>query len=122
MVSICFYFQVHQPYRLNKYHLFDIGYHKNYFNDKKNEEVLKKVANKSYIPTNRLMHHLIKENPDFRIAYSFSGVILDQLNDCYPDALTSLQELVDTGNVEILDETYYHSLAFLYSKKEFNEQ
>jgi len=122
MVSVCFYFQVHQPLRLGKYKLFDIGYHKNYYNDKKNLEVLQKVANKCYIPANRLMYHLINEHPDFKISYSFSGVLLEQLQQNYPEALQSFQELVDTGNVELLAETYYHSLAFLYSKNEFDEQ
>lgn len=122
MVSTCFYFQVHQPYRLNKYHVFDVGYHKQYFNEKKNREVLRKVAKKSYLPANSLMKHLIEQHPDFKIAYSMSGVILDQFELYYPEVLHSFQELVDTGNVELLDETYHHSLAFLYSKKEFNEQ
>ena len=62
---------------------------------------------------------MIRNNPDFKISYSFSGTALEQFQDYSPDVLKSFQDLVDTGQVEVLDETYYHSLAFLYSKKEF---
>jgi alpha-amylase len=68
------------------------------------------------------MLYLIKKHPEFKISYSFSGVLLDQLEQYAPDVLESFQQLIDTGNVEILDETYYHSLAFLYSKTEFRDQ
>ena len=122
MVSLCFYFQVHQPYRLRNYSIFDIGDNHDYFDKKKNKEILKKVARKCYIPTNKVMLNLLKKFPDFKISYSFSGVVLDQLEEYSPEALASFKELVDTGQVEILGETYYHSLAFLYSKKEFSEQ
>jgi len=122
MVNICFYFQVHQPYRLNNYSVFDIGQNKNYFDVKKNKEILQKVANKCYKPTNNMMLYLIKKHPEFKISYSFSGTVLEQLEKYSPETLESFQDLVDTGNVEILDETYYHSLAFLYSKREFKEQ
>ena len=122
MVSVCFYFQVHQPYRLKNYTVFDIGKNLDYFNSQKNEEILKKVAKKCYLPTNNLMLQLIKKYPEFKISYSFSGVILEQLEKFAPEVIESFRQLVKTGNVEILDETYYHSLAFLYSKKEFKEQ
>jgi alpha-amylase len=122
VVSVCFYFQVHQPYRLKNYTVFDIGKNLDYFNSQKNEEILKKVAKKCYLPTNNLMLQLIKKYPEFKISYSFSGVILEQLEKFAPEVIESFRQLVKTGNVEILDETYYHSLAFLYSKKEFKEQ
>jgi alpha-amylase len=122
MVSVCFYFQVHQPYRLKQYSVFDIGQNHNYFDDTKNRAILNKVAGKCYLPANRLMLELIRKNPDFKISYSFSGVFLEQCEEYNPEVLSSFQELADTGNVEILDETHYHSLAFLYSKKEFDEQ
>ncbi len=122
MVSVCFYFQVHQPFRLDNYTVFDIGKHSKYFNNKKNQEVLRKVATKCYIPTNNLMLHLINKYPKFKISYSFSGVLLEQLEQYAPEVIESFKQLVDTGNVEILSETYYHSLAFLYSKEEFIEQ
>jgi alpha-amylase len=122
MVSTCFYFQVHQPYRLKNYTVFDIGKNSDYFNHRKNKAILHKVAAKCYLPANNLMHHLIDKHPEFKISYSFSGTVLEQLEQYAPEVIDSFKQLVDTGNVEVLDETYYHSLAFLYSKKEFREQ
>ena len=127
MASVCFYFQVHQPYRLNKYSVFDIGTNKNYFCENapgnlNNKNILKKVADKCYIPANKKILELIKNHPEFKASYSLSGTVLDQFQEYYPEVLTSFQELVDTGNVEILSETYHHSLSFLFSKKEFREQ
>ena len=122
MVSICFYFQVHQPYRLRNYTIFEIGDNHDYFDNPKNKQILNKVANKCYLPANKIMLDLLNNFPEFKISYSFSGVLLDQLEEYSPDTLSSFQELVDTGRVELLDETYHHSLAFLYSKDEFREQ
>ena len=81
-----------------------------------------KIAKKCYLPTNNLLLDLIRENPGFKISYSLSGVVIDQFEELAPDVLASFQGLVDTGNVEMLDETYYHSLSFLYSKDEFVRQ
>ncbi|HZX44093.1 MAG TPA: glycoside hydrolase family 57 protein, partial [Candidatus Nanoarchaeia archaeon] len=122
MVSVCFYFQVHQPFRLRNYMVFDIGNNRNYHHEEKNREIMAKVARKCYTPANKLMLELLKNNPEFKISYSFSGVVLEQFEQYAPDVLSSFQELSDTGRVEILDETYHHSLAFLYSKEEFKEQ
>ena len=127
MSSICFYFQVHQPYRIKKYRIFDIGHDHEYWNDRSdqdinNEKILHKVARKCYLPTNTLLLELLKKHPKFKVAFSFSGVLLDQLAEFSPETLKSFQALVKTGRVEILDETYYHSLAFLYSKDEFARQ
>ncbi|MEE9525183.1 MAG: glycoside hydrolase family 57 protein [Candidatus Woesearchaeota archaeon] len=122
MVNICFYFQVHQPARLRPYNVFEIGNDHDYFDHKKNQEILEKVSNKCYLPTNNLMLQLIKKHPNFKISYSLSGIFLEQIEKNAPDVLESFQKLVDTGNVEILDETYHHSLAFLYSKAEFKQQ
>ncbi|MCK5096030.1 MAG: glycoside hydrolase family 57 protein [Candidatus Pacebacteria bacterium] len=127
MASVCFYFQVHQPYRIKKYRIFDIGKGNEYFNDRSdcdlnNEKVLLKVAGKSYLPTNKLLLDLLKKHPEFKISFSFSGVFLDQLEEFSPETLLSFQELVDTGQVEVLSETYYHSLSFLYSREEFKKQ
>ncbi|PIN74848.1 alpha-amylase [Candidatus Woesearchaeota archaeon CG10_big_fil_rev_8_21_14_0_10_37_12] len=122
MVSVCFYFQVHQPKRLQKYSVFDIGTNKSYFDDTKNKTVLEKVAQKCYLPANRLLLQLLKKYPEFKVSYSFSGIVLEQFEQYAPDVLQTFQELADTGQVEILGETHHHSLAFLYSKKEFKEQ
>lgn len=127
MPSVCFYFQVHQPYRIKKYRIFDIGKEHNYFNDASesslnNKKILKKVIDKSYLPTNRLLLSLLKKYPQFKISFSFSGVFLEQLEKDFPEVIDSFQKLVATGKTEILSETYYHSLSFLYSKKEFKFQ
>ena len=127
MASICFYFQVHQPYRIKKYRIFDVGHDHEYFNDKSdrdtnNEKILHKVAKKCYLPTNKLLLELLEKSPKFKVAFSLSGVFLDQLEEFSPETLVSFQKLVKTGRVEVLDETYHHSLAFLYSKDEFVRQ
>jgi len=107
---------------MKNYMVFEIGNNHNYFDDLKNKEILNKVAKKCYLPTNKVMLNLLKEHPEFKISYSFSGVVLDQFEEYNQDVLRSFQDLVDTGQVEVLDETYYHSLAFLYSKDEFKHQ
>lgn len=122
MVSICFYFQVHQPYRLKKYGVFDIGNNGNYFDEAKNQNILRKVAGKCYIPATEMLIDTIYNYPEFKVAFSFTGVVLEQFEKYAPEVLGLFQELVETGNVEILDETYHHSLSFLYSKKEFKKQ
>lgn len=123
MTSICFYFQVHQPYRLRQFTFFDIGYRDNVFDDIKNRNVLNKVAEKCYLPANQIFYNLIKKyNGAFKISYSLSGVTLEQFENWRPDVLDSFKKLVDTGCVELLSETYYHSLSYLYSKEEFKKQ
>lgn len=113
---------MHQPYRLGNYSVFDIGNNKDYFNETKNKQILKKVATKCYIPTNNILLQLLHKHPKFKISFSFSGVVLEQFEKYAPEVIESFKQLVDTGRVEILEETYYHSLAFIYSKKEFREQ
>ncbi|MBN2459057.1 glycoside hydrolase family 57 protein [Candidatus Woesearchaeota archaeon] len=123
MVSVCFYFQVHQPFRLRKYSVFDIGNNSEYFDEYKNREIIKKVANKCYLPTNRLLLELIKKhNGKFKVSFSISGVALDQFEKYAPEVLYSFRELARTGCVEFLNETYYHSLSYLFDKDEFKEQ
>jgi alpha-amylase len=121
MPSVCFYFQVHQPMRLRHYTVFDDD-HK-YFDDNKNGEICRKVANKCYLPANRLMLELIeKYKGKFKISYSITGVLLEQLEAYSPETLKTFKQLADTGCVEFLTETYYHSLSSLYSIDEFTEQ
>ncbi|MBT3465293.1 polysaccharide deacetylase family protein, partial [archaeon] len=123
MVDVCMYFQVHQPYRLKKYTVFEIGKNPDYFDDEKNKEIMKKVARKCYLPTNNLILKLINETKgNFRVAYSITGTALEQFEKYSPEVLDSFKELAKTGCVEFLSETYYHSLSFLYSKAEFTEQ
>jgi alpha-amylase len=121
MASVCFYFQVHQPQRLRHYTIFD--HSEFYLDDHKNAEICKKVATKCYLPANRLMLDLIRKyRGRFKIAYSVTGVLLEQLEKYAPEVLTTFKQLAATGCVEYLCETYYHSLSFLYSKNEFIEQ
>ena len=127
MPSVCLYFQVHQPLRIKRYRIFDVGWDRDYFNDKgesnlNNKKVLEKVSRKSYLPTNNLLLQLLKKHPELKISYSFSGILLEQLEEYAPNVLASFKKLVKTGRVEILAETYYHSLAFFYSRSEFERQ
>jgi alpha-amylase len=121
MASVCLYFQVHQPLRLRRYSVFDTDRH--YFDDFRNAELLRKVAAKCYLPANKVIHETIKRHEGrFRVAYSISGVALEQIEKHSPDVLESFHQLNSTGCVEFLDETYYHSLSFLYSREEFRAQ
>jgi alpha-amylase len=121
MASVCFYFQVHQPFRLRRYSVFDTDPF--YFDDTANEQILLKVADKCYRPTTRLILDLIEQHEGrFKVAFSLSGVVLDQLERWAPDVLDMFRKLADTGCCEFLSETYFHSLSFLYSREEFREQ
>ncbi|MBR9692617.1 alpha-amylase [Candidatus Woesearchaeota archaeon] len=123
MVNICFYFQVHQPERLRNYSVFEIGKANGYFDEKKNDEVMKKVAKKCYLPMNALLLKLIdRHKGKFKVAFSISGTALDQFEKFAPEVLESFKALARTGCVEFLAETYYHSLSFLYNKVEFDRQ
>lgn len=123
MVSVNFYFQVHQPYRLRQYRIFEIGQNRNYFDDIKNKEVMKKVANKCYLPTNKLMLDLIDTyGKEFNISYSITGTAIEQFQQYSPEVLDSFKELAKTGSVEFINETYYHSLSYLFDKEEFTQQ
>jgi alpha-amylase len=123
MPDICLYAQVHQPYRLRRYRLFDIGSAVPHFDDELNARILRRVAAKCYLPANRLLERLIREgHGDFKVALSITGTVLEQLAAWEPEALESFQRLVATGRVELLGETYHHSLASLTSEEEFREQ
>ena len=113
MVSICFYFQVHQPFRLQKYQILEVSSGKTYFDDFKNKAIIEKVAHKCYLPMNKLLLELLEKNPQFKVSFSFSGVFLEQCELYFPEVIESFQKLVKTGQVEILAETYYHSLSSL---------
>jgi alpha-amylase len=123
MRSICFYFQVHQPFRLKKYRFFDIGNDHSYYNDYENRTIMRKVAEKCYLPANQLFLDLVNEYGDnFKIAYSLSGTVIDQFELYAPDVLESFQKLFATGRVELLDETYSHSLSALRPEDVFDYQ
>ena len=123
MPSVCLYFQVHQPSRLRRYSFFDVGHIHNYEDETENRRILDRVARKCYLPANTLLLKLIEEHGGkFRIAFSLSGAVLDQIERSRPDVLESFQRLAATGCVEFLNETDSHSLAFLFSPREFKKQ
>lgn len=120
MRTICFYFQVHQPFRLRRYRFFDIGLQHNYYDEAANQGIMRKVADKCYLPTNEILLELIEHYGDrFKVAFSISGVCLDQFERYAPDVLSSFQRLAQSGGVEFLAETYPHSLAALCEGDEF---
>lgn len=123
MPDVCLYFQVHQPHRLlpvrSKLSSLSVPFE----DDALNREILNRVADNCYLPANEMFKQRIEENHGlFRMALSITGTVIEQFRKFRPDVLESFQELVSTGGVELLAETYYHSLAFLYSKKEFQRQ
>ena len=123
MRTICLYFQVHQPFRFRRYRFFDIGNDHYYYDDYSNESILQKVAQKCYLPANELMLDLIKKNKGrFKIAYSISGIAMEQFKLYAPEVLESFKKLADTGSVEFLSETYSHSLSSLKGRDEFERQ
>lgn len=125
MASVCLYFQLHQPYRLRDYSVFDVGDHQSaYFKDTtdSNKLIFQKVAHKSYVPMLKLLLQLLRKHPEFRISLSASGVFLEQAKEYAPEVLKLLRQLAKTHRVEFLAETYYHSLSVLYSPEEFKQQ
>ncbi len=124
--GIVLYLHVHQPWRVRNYTVFDTANDHNYFQTDQpslsNQAVLEKVADKSYRPMNQLLEHLLAKHPDFRVSLSITGTFIEQAERWAPDVLESFQRLVATGRVEIVAETYYHSLAFFYSRHEFERQ
>ena len=121
--SVCLYFQVHQPTRLRLYRFFDIGKDSHYYDDFADRTILKRVAQKCYLPMNQLLLDVIKQQKGaFKVAFSLSGSVLEQFERYAPEVIDSFCALADTGCVEFLAETYYHSLASLASEAEFSHQ
>ncbi|NJO01912.1 MAG: polysaccharide deacetylase family protein [Bacteroidia bacterium] len=123
MKTLCFYFQVHQPFRLRNYRFFDISKNHDYYDDYNNKTIVRKVAKYCYLPTNELLLDMIREHEnDFKVSFSISGVALDQFENYAPEVIESFKALAQTGKVEFLAETYAHSLASLTSEEEFIKQ
>ncbi len=121
--SICLYFQVHQPNRLRLYRFFDIGKDSHYYDDFANRTILRRVAQRCYLPMNALILEMIEAHKGaFKVAFSISGSVLEQFDRYAPEVIDSFKKLADTGCVEFLSETYYHSLASLSSETEFKHQ
>ena len=123
MVSVCFYFEVHQPFRIKPYHFFEIGKNPFYFEDEKNYNITRKVGDKCYLPTTNLLLKLIKKyGKEFKVTFSITGTAMEQFRRWYPEVLDNFKKLADTESVEFLAETYYHSLSSLYHEEEFHDQ
>ena len=123
MKTVCFYFQVHQPWRLKTYRFFNMGKDHNYLDDLSNRSIMQKVARQCYLPMNALLLKLIRENKGrFRCSFSITGTAVEQFKAYAPEVLESFKALAATGCVEFLAETYSHSLAALSSKEDFVEQ
>lgn len=121
--SICLYFQVHQPNRLRQYRFFDIGKNSHYYDDFTNRTILRRIAQKCYLPMNELILQQIEEQKGaFKVAFSITGTALEQFDRYCPEVLDSFKKLAATGCVEFLSETYYHSLSSLASESEFKHQ
>ncbi len=121
MASVVFYFQVHQPFRLRRYSIFDRG--ADYFDERANQAICRKVAEKCYRPTNSLIAELIAAHQGrFKVSYSVTGMAVEQFRRYAPDVLDSFVRLGESGCVEFIAETYHHSLAFMYRRDEFMQQ
>jgi alpha-amylase len=123
MKSVCLFFQVHQPFRHRRYRFFDIGNDHYYYDDYSNETIMRKVAEKSYLPTNNLLLKLAdKLEGKFKVSFSITGLALEQFELYAPEVINSFKELSKTGCVEFLSETYSHSLSSLKDKGVFKKQ
>ncbi|MCD6469144.1 MAG: glycoside hydrolase family 57 protein [Thermoplasmata archaeon] len=128
MPAVCLYFEVHQPFRLNRFSVFSIGERINpagtYFNHELNEKVFEKVARKCYLPTNQLLLDLIERfNGRLKVSFSITGTFMEYCDAHMPEVMESFRDLVKTGCVDLISETYYHSLASLFDDlTEFEEQ
>lgn len=123
MKTICFYFQIHQPYRLKRYRFFNIGGDHYYYDDFANEDIMQRIATDSFVPANRVMLDIIRQyNGAFKFAFAVSGIALEQMEVYAPEVIDGLKELADTGCVEFLAETYGYSLASLTDPIEFEQQ
>ena len=121
--AICFYFQVHQPFRLKRYRFFDLGHDHYYYDDFSNESIMRKVAEKCYLPANNIILDLIhKHKGKFKVTFSLSGLAISQFRLYAPEVLDSFRKLAETGMVEFLAETNSHSLVSLRSRSEFERQ
>lgn len=137
--AVVFMFEVHQPLRLRRdftAHLINTVARKGrvdagdlynlYFDDYENRRILERVASRCYIPANRIILERIDQHrydaKKFKVAYSISGILIEQCEKWRPDVIESFRQLADTKMVEFLDQTYYHSLASVFSDREFEDQ
>lgn len=123
MKTICLYFEIHQNIQLKRYRFFDIGTDHYYYDDYEDERLITDVANRSYMPALEALDEMLKEHPGFfKVAFSLSGVGMEQLEIHAPQVLEKLQELNQTGCVEFLAEPYSHGLASLANEESFAKE
>ena len=127
MRAICLYLHIHQPYRYRQYSIFDVANNSNYYNDEylgrqSNERIFKKVTDKSYRPMLALLERSMNKYPSFKVSLSITGTWLEQAESWAPDLIETIRRMVNRGQVEIVGETYYHSLAYFYNLDEFEDQ
>lgn len=127
MRAICLYLHIHQPVRYREYSIFDVSNDSNYFTDyydgrQSNERIFKKVANKSYRPMLALLQRNMKKYPGFKVSFSITGTWLEQAEKWAPELIDTIRSMVESGQVEIVGETYYHSLSFFDNQTEFETQ
>ncbi|MBR3220396.1 glycoside hydrolase family 57 protein [Candidatus Saccharibacteria bacterium] len=127
MRALCLYLHMHQPYRYRQYSIFDVARDSNYWQDdyyskQNNERIFKKVAEKSYRPTLDMLERNLKRYPGFKLSLSITGVWLEQAEAWAPELIAQIKRMVDTGQVELVAETFYHSMSFFYNRDEFEAQ
>ena len=127
MRAICLYLHIHQPIRYREYSFFDIANNSNYYNDdynsrQSNKRIFDKVTRKSYRPMLDLLEKCMNNHPDFKVSLSITGVWLEQAEKWAPELIAQIRRMVDKGQVEIVGETYYHSMAYFYNLDEFDAQ
>ena len=128
MRAICLYLHIHQPWRYRRYSIFDVAhnhnywYEKDYYDKQNNERIFRKVAEKSYHPMLDLLERNLKRYPEFKVSLSITGTWIEQALEWDPALISQIERMVSTGQVEIVGETYYHSLSFFYDKGEFQNQ
>ena len=123
MKTLCFYFKVHQPYRLKRYRFFEIGQDHYYYDDYSNENSLQYYSNVSYLEANKTLLEMIRNsNKKFKVSFAISGLALEQFELYAPEVIDSFKELADTGCVEFMAMPYAYSLASLYNENEFHDQ
>ncbi len=121
--AICFYFQVHQPFRLKRYRFFDLGHDHYYYDDFTNESIMRKVADNCYLPANEIiLDQILKNKGKFKVTFSLTGLVIKQFQLYAPEVLESFRKLAETEMVEFLAETESHSLASIKTRSEFEHQ
>jgi alpha-amylase len=120
MPNVTFYFEVHQPFRLKR--VFSFGDTSDILDKERNSHIFNRVSDKCYLPMTKLLTDLVKKHSGFKVSFSFTGTFFEQAEMFRPEVINAFQSLYDTGGMDILSETYYHSLAFLIDKEEFKEQ